>query len=162
MQDAVESMSAELGSLDDKFASATNLSATMFDQPLTAAIRTGQWEHQKTVLNPDGIKTKFGLHHLAPPKTNSAACRSRQEGESLLVQQEQVEEDRSRVAAKTTELYYGGRMYTLAETNETIGNFFGLMNIIIEYDSKHPPPHFVARNCQIRQNFPNSRGGEVV
>lgn len=139
MQDGIEAISAELSNLDDKFASAANLLPTMFDQPLVAAIRTGQWEHQKTVINPDGTKTKVGLHHLAPPRTNSAAYRSRQEGESLLVQQEQVEEDRSRQTAKTTELYFGGRMYTLTDTNESLGNLFGLMCLIIEYNPRHPP-----------------------
>ena len=88
LQDAVETMAAELGSLDDKFTSSANLIPAMFDQPMTAAIHNGQWEHVKTVLNPDGIKTKIGAHHFAPPKTNSAAYRTRQQGKSLLVQQD--------------------------------------------------------------------------
>jgi hypothetical protein len=139
MRDAVEAKAAELSQSDDKFASAANLNPKMFDQPLTAALRAGQWEHKHTVLNPDGIKTNFGLYHLAPPRTNSAIYRSRQEGETLLVQQEQVEEDKSRVSAKITDLYFMGRMGNLSELNEMIGNFFALMNVIIEFDIRRPP-----------------------
>jgi hypothetical protein len=139
MRDAVEAQTAEFSQSNDKFASAANLSPKMFDQPLTAALRSGQWEHKHTVLNPDGIKSNFGLYHLAPPRTNSAIYRSRQEGEILLVQQEQVEEDKSRVNAKITDLYFNGRMGTLFEVHEMIGNFFALMNVIIEFDVRHPP-----------------------
>ena len=78
----------------------------------------GTHAHMHTVLHPEGIKVNFGLHHLAPPRTMSAIYKSRQEGEILLIQQEQVEEDKSRVTAKTTELYYMGRMGSLFEINE--------------------------------------------
>ena len=69
----------------------------------------------------------------------SAVYKSRQEGEILLTQQEQVEEDKSRVTAKTTELYYMGRMGSLFEINELLGNFFALMNVIIQYDERNQP-----------------------
>jgi hypothetical protein len=75
------------------------------------------------LLNPDGIKANFGLYHFAPPRTNSAIHSSRQEGEILLVQQEQVEEDKSRVIAKNTDLYFNGRMGTLFEVFKMIRNF---------------------------------------
>ena len=88
MQDAIESMSAALAHDDDRFASAVNLYPRLFDQPLSVALRTGQWEHHHTVLNPDGVKSNFGVHHLAPPCTMSASYRTRQQGAILLVQQE--------------------------------------------------------------------------
>ena len=139
MQDGVETVTAELSNLDDQFASSANLITSMFDQALTAAIRTAQWAHLHTNLYPDEVKTKFGLHHVAPPRTNSATYRSRQQGETLLVQQEQVEEDKSRLQTKNTELYYGGRMYALPDILEMIGNFFALMCLIIEYNPKQQP-----------------------
>ena len=95
MQEAVEVMAATLGRDNDKFASAANLHPKMFDQPLTAAIRSGQWKYMHTVLNPEGIKNNFGIHHLAPPRTMSATYKIRQQGETKLIQQEQVEEDTS-------------------------------------------------------------------
>ena len=52
LQDAVEQKIAELGSLDNKFASAANLYPKMCDQPLTAALRTDQWENTLSVLHP--------------------------------------------------------------------------------------------------------------
>jgi hypothetical protein len=139
MQEAVESMAAELSTHDDRYASASNIFPRMFDQPLTAALRTGQWEYQHTVLNPEGIKTNVGLHHLAPPRTWSASYKTRQEGETKLVQQEQVEEDKSRYSAKATELYHTGCMGSIHDLNEMIGNFYALMCVIIEFDRDHPP-----------------------
>ena len=139
LEDAVEQKIAELGSLDDQFASAANLYPKMFDQPLTAALRTGQWENTLSVLHPEGIKTHFGLHHLAPPRTNSAVYKARQVGETLLIQQEQVDEDKSRLNAKTTDLYYMGRMAGYPDLNETVANFFEMMNVIIVYDPANPP-----------------------
>ncbi|KAI2511824.1 hypothetical protein MHU86_2556 [Fragilaria crotonensis] len=139
MQEAVESMAAELSLQDGCFASSSNLVPKMFDQPLTAALRTGQWENQHTVLNPDGIKTNFGLHHLAPPRTNSATYITRQQGELQLTQQEQVEEDQSRYNAKATDLYHFGYMGTIFEIQEMVGNLFGLMCTIIEFNEANPP-----------------------
>jgi hypothetical protein len=104
MRDAVEAQTAEFSQSNDKFALAANLSPKMFDQPRTAAIRSGQWEHKHTLLNPDGIKANFGLYHLAPPRTNSAIHSSRQEGEILLV-------------------YFNGRMGTLFKVFKMIRNF---------------------------------------
>ena len=123
----------------DRFAAQSNIIPNMFDLPLTAALRTGQWEHQHTVLHPEGIKTHFGLHHLAPPRTWSAAYITRQEGATMLVQQEQVEEDKSKLAAKTSELYHHGLMGGIAELNETIGNFYALMNAIVVIHEEAPP-----------------------
>ncbi|KAI2507415.1 hypothetical protein MHU86_7028 [Fragilaria crotonensis] len=123
MHEAVETMAAELSMQDNHFASASNLFPRMFDQPLTAALRTGQWEYQHTVLNPEGIKTNFGIHHLAPPRTWTTAYITRQQGELQLTQQEQVEEDRSRLQAKTTELYHSGCMGSISDIHEMIGNF---------------------------------------
>jgi hypothetical protein len=139
MQEAVESMAAELAMDDDKYAADSNIFPRMFDQPMTAAIRTGQWEYQHTVLNPDGIKTNVGIHHLAPLRTWGATYKSRQEGETKLIQQEQVEEDKSRINAKATELYHYGCMGSLADINEMIGNFYALMRVIIEFDRANPP-----------------------
>ena len=118
MQEAVESMAAELSMHNDRYASASNIFPRMFDQPLTAALRTGQWEYPHTVLNPEGIITNVGLHHLPPPRTWSASF------ETKLVQQEQVEEDKSRYSAKATELYHStGCMGSIHDLNEMIGNF---------------------------------------
>lgn len=139
MHEAVETIAAELSMQDNAFASTSNLFPRMFDQPLTAALRTGQWEYQHTVLNPEGIRTNFGLHHLAPPRTWSATYITRQQGELQLTQQEQVEEDKSRYNAKITELYHKGCMATFSDLNEMIGNFYGLMCVIIEFDITNPP-----------------------
>ena len=124
LQDAVEQKIAELGSLDNKFESAANLYPKMFDQRLRAALRTDQWENTLSVLHPEGIKTHFGLHYLAPPRTNSAVYKARQVGETLLIQQEQVDEDKSRLNAKTTDLYYMGRMTGYPDLNETVAFFW--------------------------------------
>ena len=115
----------------DRFAAQSNVIPNMYDLPLTAALRTGNWEHQHTVLHPEGIKTHFGLHHLAPPRTWSAAYITRQEGAIMLTQQEQVEEDKSKLATKTSELYHQGLMCNIAELNEAIGNFYALMHSIV-------------------------------
>ena len=139
MHEAVETMAAELSMQDNHFASASNLFPRMFDQPLTAALRTGQWEYQHTVLNPEGIKTNFGIPHLAPPRTWTTAYITRQQGELQLTQQEQVEEDRSRFQAKTTELYHSGCMGSISDIHEMIGNFYGLMSVIIDFDRANPP-----------------------
>ena len=56
-----------------------------------------------------------------------------------LVRQEQVEEDKSRLHAKTTDLYHMGKMGSLADINELLGNFFGLINAIVTFDSATPP-----------------------
>jgi hypothetical protein len=139
MQDIIEETIAQLSSEDNRFAAACNLIPRMFDQPLVAAIRSGMWEHQHTVLNPDGIKTHFGLHHIAPPRTWSILYKTRMEGEMMLVRQEQVDEDKSRLQAKTTDLYHMGKMGSLADINELLGNFFGLLNAIATFSANNPP-----------------------
>ena len=132
-------MSAALAQDTDHYASAANLFSTnMFDQPMTAAIRLGQWEWKHTVLNVDGIKeTNFALHHVAPPNTNSTVYKQCQQGEIELVQQEQVEEDKSRFSTKTTDLYHHGQMGTVPEMHTLIGNCFAIMCVIIVYNPAH-------------------------
>ena len=56
-----------------------------------------------------------------------------------LVRQEQVEEDKSRLQAKTTDLYHTGKMSSLADINEMLGNFFALIRAITEFDPDSPP-----------------------
>ena len=124
---------------DNRFASASELKAELFDQSTTAAIRSGNWEHRHTVLHPDGIKTHFAFHHLAPPRTWAANYKSRMEGAIKVTQQEQVEEASSRTQAKATDLYHFGRMRSLNDINCMIGIFFCLMNTIIEYDANSRP-----------------------
>ena len=138
-QTIMESTLTTMTVSSDRFAAQSNVIPNMYDLPLTAALRTGNWEHQHTVLHPEGIKTHFGLHHLAPPRTWSAAYITRQEGATMLIQQEQVEEDKSKLAAKTSELYHQGLMGNIGELNEAIGNFFALMHAIVVVQDESPP-----------------------
>jgi len=139
LQTIMESTLSIMTVRDNRFASQSNVIPNMFDLPLTASLRTGQWEHQHTVLHPEGIKTHFGLHHLAPPRTWSLAYITRQEGATMLVQQEQVEEDKSKLAAKTSDLYHYGLIGGINELNETIGNFYALMHSVIIVNEEAPP-----------------------
>ena len=123
----------------DRFAAASNIIPCVFDRPITAVLRASMWENQHTVLNPEGIKTHIGIHHLAPPRTWTPAYKSRLEGAVRLIQQEQIEEDISKCATKVTELYHMGRMATMAEINETIGNFYALMHCIVVVHNDVPP-----------------------
>jgi hypothetical protein len=139
LQTAIEAVASEMNFKDNRFASASDLKAELFDQPLTAAIRTATWAHQHTVLHPEGIKTHFAFHHLAPARTWTAEYKTRMEGAIKVIQQEQVEESSSRTNAKATELYHFGKMGGIADINTSIGNFYCLMNTIIVIDDAHPP-----------------------
>jgi hypothetical protein len=140
LQSAVESTASEIETThDNRFASACNLVPTLFDQPMTAAIRTGQWEYQHTVLHPEGITTHFGLHHIASPRTRSAFYKTRIEGATKIIQQEHVDEDKTKTAAKATDLYHYGRMGNINELHELIGNFYCLMHTMITVDSTAYP-----------------------
>jgi hypothetical protein len=135
LQSAVESTASEIEAThDNRFASACNLIPNVFDPPMTAAIRTGQWEYQHTVLHPEGIATHFGLHHIASPRTQSAIYKTRIEGATKIIQQEQVDEDKTKTAAKATDLYHYGRMGNINDLHELIGNFYCLMHTIITVD----------------------------
>jgi hypothetical protein len=140
LQAAIEAVASDMNFKDNRFASASDLKAELFDQPLTAAIRTATWAHQHTVLHPEGIiKTHFAFHHLAPARTWTAEYKRRMEGAIKVIQQEQVEESSSRTSAKATELYHFGKMGGIADINTSIGNFYCLMNTIIVIDEAHPP-----------------------
>jgi hypothetical protein len=161
LQAVIEEVASEMNFTDNRFASASELKAELFDQPTTAAIRTANWEHKHTVLHPEGIKTHFAFHHLAPPRTWAAEYKTRMEGAMKITQQEQVGEASSRTLAKTTDLYHHGRMGSLADINGNIGNFFCLMNAIIQYDASNPPAVWLEivefdttmRSAQARQWF---------
>ena len=119
LQTAIETIAAEMNFRDNRFASASNLKAELFDHPLTAAIRLATREHRHTILHPEGIKTHFGFHHLAPPRTWTFEYKTRLEGATKVVQQEQVEEDTFRTSAKkATDIYHLGRMNSINDINE--------------------------------------------
>ena len=136
---AIEAVSSEMNFLDNRYASASDLQPELFDQPMTAAIRSATWAHQHTVLSPETIKTHFAFHHLAPARTWTAEYKTRMEGALMVIQQEQVEEATSRTTAKATDLYHMGKMGSITDINTTIGNFYCLMNTIIEMDHLNPP-----------------------
>ena len=124
LQAAVKNVALKMNYNDNRFASASKLKAELFDQPTKAAICSGNWEHQHTVLHPDGVKTHFAFHHrLAPPKTWVADYKSRMEGAIKVTQQEQVEEASSRTQAKATDLYHFGRMGSPNDIKCMIENF---------------------------------------
>ena len=61
------------------------------------------------------------------------------EGEMKLDRQEEVEEDKYRLhASEATDLYHTWKMGSLADINEPIRNFFGLVNAIVTFDSVNP------------------------
>ena len=136
----IEEVASKMNFKDNRFgASASELNAELFDQPMTAAIRTANMEHKHTVLHPEGVKTHVTFHHLAPPRTWAAEYKTRMEGAIKITQQEQVGEASSRTLAKTTDLYHQGRMGSHSDINSNIGNFICLMNVIIAYDASKPP-----------------------
>ena len=139
LQAAVEDVALEMNYTDNRFASASGLKAELFDQPTTAAIRSGNEENRHTVLHHDRIKTHFAFHYLAPPRTWATDYKSRMEGAIKVTRQEQVEEASSRTQAQATGLNIFRRMGSLNEINCMIGNFFCLMNTIIEYGTRSPP-----------------------
>ena len=58
----------------------------------------------------------------------------------MLIQQEQVEEDKSKIAAKASKLYHQGLMGNTGKQNEAIGNFFALvMHTIVIVQDESPP-----------------------
>ena len=139
LQTAIEAVASEMNFRDNRFASASDSKAELFDQPLTAAIRTATWAHQHTVLHPEGIKTHFAFHHLAPARMWTAEYKTRMEGAIKVIQQEQVEAS-SRTSAKATELYHFGKMGGISDINtHTYGNFYCLMNTIIVMDAANRP-----------------------
>jgi hypothetical protein len=74
LQTIMESTLTTMTVSSNCFAAQSNVIPNMYDLPLTAALQTGNWEHQHMVLHPEGIKTHVRLHHLAPPQTWSAAA----------------------------------------------------------------------------------------
>ena len=139
LHEALETKIAEISHEDNHFASASNLDPRMFDQPLTAVIRTGQWAHQHTAINPDDLDTKFGIHHLAPPRTWTSVYTLRMQGEVQLTQQEQVEEDTRRHNSKSTSLYHMGSMGSISDIHEMCGNMFVFICTIVEFNRANPP-----------------------
>ena len=124
LQSAVESTASEIEAThDNRFASACNLIPNVFDPPMTAAIRTGQWEYQHTVLHPEGIATHFGLHHIASTLTRSAIYKTRIEGASKIIPHSQVYKYNTTTAAKVTDLYHSVRMGNLNHFHELIHYF---------------------------------------
>ena len=139
LQSIVESVAAEMSVSPNRFAAASHLNPRLFDQATTAAIRTGTWGYRHTVLNPPDVKTHYGFHHMAPARTWTAAYKARLEGATKLIQQEHVEEFKSRLITKVTEIYHQGRMGSLADLNETMGNFWAFMHCVVTVNPDAPP-----------------------
>ena len=129
-----KNIDVELSTHEDRFANASNVFPRMFDQPFTAALCTGQWEPNHTILNPaGGMESNIGLHHLAPPRTWSAAYKSRQEGEIRLTQQEQVRRQNNQT------LLHGMHGYPPRPPQNDREFYAALMCVIIEFDKANPP-----------------------
>ena len=139
MQEQMQRHCTRASRSDHRLASGCTLHPTMFDSVLVTALRRASIAVEPPAIDPDGIVDKLGLYHFASPRTESVLYKERLAGSRRLLRQEVAEEDTTRLARKTTELYRGGYMETGAHIHSMLANFWNLGTFMIVDFVENPP-----------------------
>jgi hypothetical protein len=131
MQEQMQRHCSQASCSDHRLASGCTLHPTMFDSVLVTALRRASIAVEPPVIDPYGIVDKLGLYHFASPRTESILYKDCRAGSRCLLRQEVAEEDMTRLARKTTELYRGGYMETGANIHSMLANFWNLGTFMI-------------------------------
>ena len=142
-QSAIEAIASGINIRDKRFASASDLKSELFDQPLTAVIWTATCAHQHTLLHPEGIKTHFSFHHVAPAMIWTAEYKTQMEGAIKSANKSKLKEQVPEQTPKQQSCTILEK-WEASATSTSIGNFYCLMNTII---GCRESAHRLDRNC---------------
>jgi hypothetical protein len=101
---------------------------SLIDATFAAAARSFKLMSDNLNLNPADVNNLISIITFASPDTASVHFQERQQAGQTVLVQESLNEEKSKMDKKTTTLYAGGRLSSLAHALEAIANFrmFGL------------------------------------
>ena len=74
-------------------------------------------------LNPEDVATGLSLFHFLPPQPGCVQYKSLLAANHTITLQEQMGEDKSKIAGKSSTLFFGGRIATIQDFHTTIATF---------------------------------------
>jgi hypothetical protein len=90
------------------------------------------------LLCPEHVSNALSLVHFLPPKSKSVGYTDYiVEGQRIMLQ-ESMDEDKSRVKAKQTDLFYQGKLEVFADVVSTLSNFFIFTAFCCDNQNKEP------------------------
>ena len=92
--------------------------------------QNASWHSDNIITNPQCLKDEITLFNLAIPPTINQEFIKRLTNMKNIQQQEQVGDDKTKLAKKTGELYYKGDISTPAKAINVASNFSGLLTMI--------------------------------
>jgi hypothetical protein len=116
-----------------------NFNVHGLDAAMVGALKRADWNDAKLNLDPLSIKSKLGIYNFAPHSLDSKKWLQQVEDGRLIFRQENVGEDKTKVAAKSHELDCSGRMTSASDLHMTISNLWAMSSFITEEAGQSEP-----------------------
>jgi hypothetical protein len=121
------------------FLSDCTLTTEQVDAVFVGCLRRGAWATRPVTIDPESVKDKLGVIHLASIPISCTEYTTRVENLRALKLQEYVEEDKSKRATKVKELYRWGETDSPEALKHIFSNIFALLNFMFVDVELHPP-----------------------
>jgi hypothetical protein len=92
--------------------------------PGVQSLREFRWAKDPPIIDHEEVKELLGIYHFAPTNPGSASYQSCMEDGRVLIRQQLVGEDKSKLRRSQSELYYQGSLATAHDLKTTIANFW--------------------------------------
>jgi hypothetical protein len=126
------------GGTTNVFALSTDFDTDVIQHAFGSQLRSFGWCSKSMVLYPDRASRDISLIHFLPSRGKSVIYTNYiVEGQRITLQ-ESMDEDKSRVKAKQTDLFYHGKLEAFADVVSTLSNFFMFTAFCCESQSKEP------------------------
>jgi hypothetical protein len=122
----------------------TNWDAKSFGIPGISCIRRFRWAVEPPILDPDEVKDKLGFVHFAASDPGSVVYKTRQEEGRLLTRQHLVDEDKSKLKRKITDLHHHGLIATGHDLQTAIANIWTFCSWAFTDFVTDPPAIWIA------------------
>lgn len=115
---------------ENRIQAGATLSVSQLDAPMLTRLKNFQFATEPLAIQPNRVKSELSPFSFLTARTNSVVFQERLHAGAKIQAQVMMEEDKSRVARRQTDLYYQGQQDTLHAVLAPISNFYILGQVI--------------------------------
>lgn len=126
------------GGTSNVFALSTEFDADIIQHAFASQLRSFGWCSDSMVLYPERASRDISLIHFLPSRGKSVSYTNYLLQGQRIMLQEAMDEDKSRVTAKKTDLFFHGKLDAFADVVSTLSNFFMFVAFCTDDQSNEP------------------------
>mgnify|MGYP002806841567 FL=1 len=116
-----------------------NIQEEHWDHPIVNSMCKARLDTKGPAQNPNNTKSYLGAYHFAEPRTKTMEYQKRQEGSQLIVRQNWVEDDKTKLNRSSPDMYFQGRMDCCRDIQSLNSNIWQWIKWIIAKAQSNEP-----------------------